>query len=446
MYKKLYKVRLLSFILIFLGIVLFVIGYYTNNQYYNVLDKSLLGIKEIVSLKKNNISNNDNLLKNINNVNKSSDLIIKSHHQIKNRPWSAFYVSSCLFFGISISSLLFLAILNVSNSGWSVIIHRVIEGLMSFIPYGSLLIFIVILGSLLNYNHLFHWMESGITNPNQENFDLIIASKTHFLNKTFFCIRIIFYLIGFIFFGFHIKLASKTLDNQPSLKNYWNMYKKNVFAVIFCCIVMTMYCWDLIMSIDVHWYSTLFSWYLMISYLVSSISCIILFSIFLKKIGCLPLFNDHHLHDLAKYLFGFSLLWSYFWFSQFMLYWYANVPEEVVYFLGRYDLYKSTFFSMLIPNFLIPLLVLLSSSIKRNSKIVALVAIIVLCGHWLDYFNAIMPGTVGPYWGIGFLEIGSLIFVIGLFILIVTKELCNINIEHKGNPYFLESKFYKYLF
>lgn len=442
MYKNLNKIRLLSFILIFLGIVLFIIGYYTNNKINFILDKDLLDTNEITLSKKNNIYNNFNLLNSI----EKHHLIQKLHHQINNRPWSAFYVSSCFFFGISTSSLLFLAILNVSNSGWSVIIHRVIEILISFIPYTGILIFLVLLGSLLNYNHLFHWMEADIINPNKNTFDLLITFKSNFLNKTFFSIRIIFYLMGFVFFGWYIKLASKRLDDYPTLSNYWNMYRKNVLVIIFYCIFMTMYCWDLIMSIDVHWYSTLFSWYLIVSCLVASISCIILLSFVLKKLGYLPLFNHNHLHDLAKYLFGFSLLWSYFWFTQFMLYWYANIPEEVVYFLGRYNLYKSTFFTMLIPNFFIPLLVLLSSSIKRNSKIVSLVALIVLLGHWLDYFNAIMPGTVGSYWGIGFLEIGSLIFFIGLFILIINRELSHINMEHKGHPYFLESKFYHYLF
>lgn len=445
MYKNFNKVILLSFVLMCLGIILFIIGYYINNQFFS---KDILDIKEYIT--KNDSLYNDlklsNMFIDVKDFNKENKLIHKLYYQISNRPWSAFYVSSYLFFGIATSSLLFFSILNVSNSGWSVIISRVIEGLMSFIPYGSFLVFLVILGSLLGYNHLFHWMEYDITNSKKENFDLIIALKSSVLNKPFFFIRVVFYFVGFIFFGFYVKLASKVLDNKPTLKNYWNMYKKNVFVIVFCAVFITMYCWDLIMSIDVHWYSTLFAWYLMISHLVSAISCIILFSIFLKKIGYLPLFNDNHLHDLTKYLFGFSLLWSYFWFAQFMLYWYANIPEEIVYFLGRYNLYKSTFFTMLIPNFLIPLLILLSSSIKRNSKIVGLVSIIVLLGHWLDYFNAIMPGTVGPFWGIGFLEIGSFIFVIGLFILIVTKELSKLNLEPKGNPYFLESTLHHYLF
>lgn len=445
MYKKLDKVKLLSFLLMCLGMILFIIGYYINNQFLN---NEMLNIKEYI--KKNNNLYNDakvsNIFVNIKYSNKDNKLLHKLSNQIKNRPWSAFYVSAYFFFSISTASLLFFSILNVSNSGWSVIISRVIEGLISFIPYGSFLVFFVILGSLLGYNHLFHWMENGITNFKKENFDLIIALKSNILNKPFFLIRILFYFIGFIFFGIYVKLASKKLDNDPTLKNYWNMYKKNVFVVVFCSCVITMYCLDLIMSIDVHWYSTLFAWYLMISHLVTSISCIILFSICLNKLGYLRLFNDNHLHDLAKYLFGFSLLWTYFWFSQFMLYWYANIPEEIVYFLDRYNLYKSTFFTMLIFNFLIPLLFLLSSSIKRNNRIVSLVSIIILFGHWLDDFNAIMPGTVGVFWKIGFLEIGSFLFIFGLFIFIVTKELLKLNLEPKGNPYFIESKSHHYLF
>ena len=184
----------------------------------------------------------------------------------------------------------------------------------------------------------------------------------------------------------------------------------------------------------------------MVSCLSSAIAVIILVSVYLKKNGFLPQFNDNHLHDLGKFLFATSMLWTYTWFCQFMLYWYANVPEEVNYFFGRFEYYAPTFLPMLIFNFLIPLLVMVSSSIKRNYFVVTTMAVVVLFGHLLDYFNMVYPGTVGPFWGIGFLEIGAVLFVGGLFILTVMSALSKLKLIPVGNPFLHESKIYEYPF
>src|SRR5690606_19283061 len=90
--------------------------------------------------------------------------------------------------------------------------------------------------------------------------------------------------------------------------------------------------WDWVMSLDPHWYSTIFMFYGMVSHLVAAVALTAIISIYLKNQGSLPLFNDNHQHDLAKYMFGFSILWTYLWFCQFMLQWYADIPEEVQYF------------------------------------------------------------------------------------------------------------------
>jgi hypothetical protein len=198
------------------------------------------------------------------------------------------------------------------------------------------------------------------------------------------------------------------------------------------------------MSLDPHWFSTLYIWYTMVSCLASAIACIILVSVYLKKKGVLPQFNDNHLHDLGKFLFAFSMLWTYLFFCQFMLYWYANIPEEANYFFGRFQVYENTFLWMLIPNFIMPLFILVSSSIKRNYKVVTSMAVVVILGHWLDYFNVVMPGAVGEFWHIGFLEIGALVFVVGLFIFVVMTAISKLKLIPTGNPYLHESEIYEY--
>lgn len=437
MYQVSSNVKKLAFGMMILGVVLFIIGYLTNHVDVEqfIKDHPQYYTGQHVSSSHHNPEGHD-----INHH------IEQANYQVHNRPWSAFYIAAYLFFGISTTALFFLSVQNAAQSGWSVVVSRVMEAVASYIPYGGAMVLFVCIAAVLHWNHLFHWMADGLTDSSSEHFDLLITLKSDFLNKPFFIARIVFYILGFIFFVKYVKKGTKKLDENPTDKNYWNMYKRSVLAIVFFGFFSMAYAWDFMMSIDPHWYSTLFGWYLMISHLVSAIAVIIILCIFLKKSGYLPLFNDNHLHDLTKYMFGFSLLWTYLWYAQFMLYWYANVPEEVMYFLGRFDLYKPTFFTMLIPNFLLPLLVLVSSSMKRNFKVVPIMAVIIILGHWLDYFNAVMPGTVGPFWGIGFLEIGALLFVAGFFIFIVTREVAKLKLEPEGNPLFHESKIYEYPF
>jgi len=444
MYQVSSKVRNLSFGLMIIGILLFVIGYVMNHH----SETEIVPYIENFMKEHPEMYSGQHVSSSHHNPDHAShaEHIEHATHQLHNRPWSAFYIAAYLFFGISTTALFFLCVQNAAQSGWSVIVSRVMEAVASYIPYGSALVLIVIIGAILHKNHLFHWMDPNLVDRNSEHFDLLIKLKEDFLNIPFFTFRILFYMIGFSTLIWWVKKGTKNLDENPSDKSYWNMYKRSVIAIVFFGFFSMAYAWDFMMSIDPHWYSTLFGWYLMISHLVSSIATIILICIFLHKTGYLPLFNDNHLHDLTKYMFGFSLLWTYLWYAQFMLYWYANIPEESIYFLGRFDLYKASFIPMLIPNFLMPLLILVSSSMKRNFKVVPVMAVIIILGHWLDYFNAVMPGTVGPFWGFGPLEFGALFFVVGFFIFIVTRELTKLNLEPKGNPLFHESKIYEYPF
>lgn len=439
MYKVSKKTRLLSFALIVVGIVLFAIGYNINHHITTedlkqfIADNPEYYTNEIVSSTHHLTVDNS-----------PEEILKKAEHQVHNRPWSALMVAAYLFFGIGVTALFFLAVQHAAQAGWSVVVHRVMEAVSSIIPVAGFFVLIVALGAALHWNHLYHWMDPDLVDPKSKHYDEIIHMKSDFLNVPFFSIRVIFYVLIFTFLFFWMQRASKKLDEEPTKKNYWTLYKKAVITIVFFSLLSMAYAWDFIMSIDPHWYSTLFGWYLMVSHMVSAVACIILFSIFLKKAGFLPQFNDNHLHDLTKYMFAFSLLWTYMWYAQFMLYWYANIPEEVIYFQSRIQLYKESFFPMLIPNFLLPLLVLVSSSMKRRYTIVAIMAVIIILGHYIDYFNAVMPGTVGPFWNIGLLEIGALLFMVGIFILVVTYTLSKLKLQPTGNPLYHESEIFEY--
>jgi len=198
------------------------------------------------------------------------------------------------------------------------------------------------------------------------------------------------------------------------------------------------------MSFDPHWFSTLFGWYVFASMIVSGITVIALVTIFLKSRGYLETVNDSHIHDLAKYMFGFSIFWTYLWFSQFMLIWYANIPEEVTYFVTRIEDYNLPFFGMVVMNFVFPILILMNSDFKRTNLFVIMGGIVILLGHYLDIFVMVMPATVGESWFIGISEISALLLFAGLFIFVVFSALTKAPLLPKGNPYIKESKHFHY--
>lgn len=350
------------------------------------------------------------------------------------RFWANFLLNNYYFLVIALGGVVFIVLHNLGNSGWQVAIQRVPEAMSSYLLVGSILMMIVIIGLAANFHHLFHWAHLHHPDP-------VIEGKKAFLNIPFFTIRSVVYLAGWTFLAWMLRKYSLMQDTAPD--NGVALMKRSLnlsgWFIVFFAITSSVSAWDWVMSLDPHWYSTLFAWYLFSGLLVSSISVIILLIIFLKKQGYLAWVNKEHMHDLGKYLFAFSILWAYLWFSQFMLIWYANIPEETTYFVQRLEEFRPVFFANLIINFAIPFLALMTRNSKRGNIYLALVAIVTFCGHWLDYYMAVMPGTLGAKASIGFTEIGMTIGFIGIFLFVVFRWMSKNNLVAKGHPYFKES-------
>ncbi|MBL4587230.1 MAG: quinol:cytochrome C oxidoreductase, partial [Flavobacteriales bacterium] len=160
----------------------------------------------------------------------------------------------------------------------------------------------------------------------------------------------------------------------------------------------------------------------------------------LKRNGYLPDVNEEHLQDLGKFMFGFSIFWGYLWFSQFMLIWYANIPEEVTYYLDRWENYKAIWFAVPILNLAVPFLLLMDKSAKRSYNMLTIVGVIMVFGHWLDVFQMVMPGSVKADWGLGILEIGMFLGFLGAFLFVVHNALSKAPLVAKNHPYLEEAK------
>ena len=201
-----------------------------------------------------------------------------------------------------------------------------------------------------------------------------------------------------------------------------------------------MMAWDWIMSIDTHWFSTLFGWYVFASMFVTALVVIFMFVTHLKNCGQLEYYNESHHHDLGKFIFAFSIFWTYLWFAQFMLIWYSNIPEEVTYYIARFDDYKVPFMTALVFNFAVPIIMLMSRDAKRITSRVLIIGSIILVGHYLDFFVMIMPGTLGSHWSLGFVEIGAFLGLLGLFSRVVSNKLSTMELTPKNHPMLKESK------
>ena len=361
-------------------------------------------------------------------------------HQLQNKPWAALYVAAFFFFMISLGVLAFYAIQFAAQAGWSPVLFRVMEAITAYLVPGGIILFVILALSGFHINHLFVWAD-----PEVVAHDKLIQGKSGWLNGTGFIIRAAIFLGGwFLYRHFAVKYSRKQDEDATGNKWYKKSFKISAGFLVFFIYTESMASWDWIMSFDPHWFSTLFGWYVFAGLFVCGITTIALITIYLKSKGYMEFVNNSHIHDLAKFMFGISIFWTYLWFSQFMLIWYSNIPEEVTYFITRIEDYKLPFFGMLLMNFIFPILVLMNSDYKRINWFVVMAGVVILCGHYVDVFNMIMPATVGESWFIGITEISAVLLFLGLFLFIVFKALTKAPLLAKGNPYIEESKHFHY--
>jgi amino acid permease len=197
--------------------------------------------------------------------------------------------------------------------------------------------------------------------------------------------------------------------------------------------------WDFIMSIDTHWFSTLFGWYTFAGMFISAIAVMNFILAYNVKKGNMPFITEHHLHDAGKFMFAFSIFWTYLWFAQFMLIWYANIPEEVTYFMVRFDHYRELFIANFLINFIAPFLVLMTRDAKRKLNLLMIISVVIFIGHWIDVFLMVTPGVVKEHWHIGWMEIGTTIGFLGMFMYVVQNALSKAPLLREKHPYLQES-------
>jgi hypothetical protein len=355
------------------------------------------------------------------------------------RTWPSLLLNSFFFMAIGLGALFFMAVQYAAEAGWSAAVKRPMEAIASYLPYGAAFLFLTLVLSSLHLNHLYHWMDPALYDKTSPEYDEIISGKSGFLNVPFFLIRTVVYLGGWILFLRAFMKKSAIEMQGYNVSNWKSSQQLAAWFLVFFAVTSSTSAWDWIMSIDTHWFSTLFGWYTFAGFFVSALSMITLITLYLKNQGLLPEVNDNHIHDLGKFMFAFSVFWTYLWVSQFMLIWYSNIPEEVTYFMDRFANYKFIFILNLFLNFFFPFLVLMRRGSKRNYNLLFFVGIVIIFGHWSDNFVMIMPGTVKEHWHFGWVEIGTMLGFLGFFGFIVLRSLALRPLQNKTHVFYEES-------
>ena len=380
------------------------------------------------------------------------------HHQ---RWWANLLVNGFFYFSLSLAALFFYALQYITESAWSVVIKRFFEAMLGFLPYGAAVIVIVLLAGQFHIHHLYHWMDTtlyhefmtvdggvstyfdkevagAVKNP---NYDSIIAAKGAYFSTWFFWLRTLIYLFTFLVFAKLFRKWSLQEDEIGGTEIHFKVFRRSALFMVFFAYFSSTLSWDWLMSLDPHWFSTLYGWYLFSGMWVGMIIFTHVTILWLKSKGYFEEITDSHMHDLGKWMFAISMLWSYLFFSQFMLIWYSNIPEEVTYYVGRiFTDYKVPFVTMFLINFVVPFLVLISRDTKRNPAFLLPVAVLIFIGHFTDVYLLVIPGTMFNHNVFGLFEIGLFLGFLGLFINRTLTTLSKAPLIARNHPMLQESK------
>ena len=360
------------------------------------------------------------------------------------RVYTTLWMNNIFFVGAGIIGLFFVAIQYAAMAGWSVGVKRVGLAMGTWIPIAGVLTLVL---WFVTGGDVFHWTHSDLYQ--EVGGDDIIRKKAPFffwpLDGGTFPVFFLFRMVLFfgVWYWFLVQIRKNMLeeDMNPSTKYWHNNQVLSTVFLIFFGVSSSIAAWDWVMSIDTHWFSTMFGWYVFASWWVTGLSLITLIVAFLKDAGYLKIVNSNHMHDLGKFVWAFSIFWTYIWFGQFLLIYYAHIPEETVYFVERMknNPYGWIFYTNIILNFVLPFLLLMTRDSKRQLSTLKLVCPIIIIGHWFDFYNMVTPGVMQHDGALGFIEIGVALIFLAAFLFVALTSLTKLPLFGKNDPMLEES-------
>lgn len=351
------------------------------------------------------------------------------------RSWLNFLVNNFYFTSLALGGFVFLAIQNLTNASWSRSFTRISESLTAYLIAGFVLSLILGFG----IHTLYEWSHSEVVAN-----DPIVQAKASYLNTNFFIARTVLFFVAWIIVGHLLKRTNRILDERFDSLALRKLVKFSIIFLICFAFFYSLFSFDMLMSLEPHWFSTIYGIYTFSGLFVNVIAVITLTAIILQRMGYLTSeINENHFHDLGKLLFGFSTFWAYIWFSQYILIWYANIPEETAYYyLRERGTWDWLFYTNLVVNWLIPFFALMTRESKRSKFVLVRVCVLLIVGRWLDIYLLAAPpvlkhhNVIEP--NIGFIEIGMAIGFASFFIFITGRALSKAPLLIQHDPYIEE--------
>jgi hypothetical protein len=301
-----------------------------------------------------------------------------------NRFFQSYLVGFLFSIFIPLGGLFFLMVMYLTGSAWSVTMRRVVENMVVTLPLGLLLAIPILAGMPV----LYHWAHPGATDH-----DSLLRAKAAYLNPTSFMWRTVIYFVLWTVWTTRIYRHSTRQDTTKSLDQMHALSRWSAPGLFMLVISGTLAAFDWSMSLDPHWYSTIFGLYCFAGGAFSFMAMWFLILRSLRDKGVLRnAVNVEHYHDIGKWMFALTVFWAYIAFSQYLLIWYANIPEETIWFLHRFEgTWSWVSASLLFGHFIIPFLVLVFRASKRNMKVLTLAAIWFLIIQYVDWYWQVMP-------------------------------------------------------
>jgi hypothetical protein len=332
---------------------------------------------------------------------------------------------------IGIGALFFVAVQHLTKAGWSVAPRRLMEWLSQGL-IASAVLFVPVLA--MSHDIWHHWMGEHAKH------DKILIGKAAYLNPTFFYVRAIVFLATWALLAIWFYKTSREQDSSGARSLSEKMQSAAAPAVAAIGITTSFAGFDWVMSLDPHWYSTIFGVYIFAGSLLSSFATLSLLVVRLRRdnIGG-DLLTIGHQHDIGKFLFGFTVFWAYIGFSQFILIYYANIPEETIWYKHRWEHgWSGLSLFLLVGHFVAPFLILLSRTAKRTPKILAFGAGLLLAMHYVDLYWLVMP-TATEHFHPSWVDIAGLVAPVGLTLAWLSKRVLGDPVYPLKDPYIPEA-------
>lgn len=356
------------------------------------------------------------------------------------RSWINLLVNNFYFTSLALGALVFLAIQNISKAAWSRPMARVAESISSFLPVAFGLTIIGFFG----IHSLYEWSHADVV-----KMDPILLGKSAYLNVTFFIVRVLLFFAAWMGLQRGMTYFSRKQDRTGEVQLSSKLLGMSIAFMIVFALSYSFFSFDMIMSLEPHWFSTIFGIYTFSGLFVNILSVLTLLLIVMQEMGYLKFeINENHYHDLGKLIFGFSTFWAYIWFSQYLLIWYSNIPEETTYYyLRTHHTWDWPFYANLIINWVVPFFALMSRDAKRRKFVLSRVCVVLIIGHWLDLYLMVAPPVFHhanvTEVSIGWIEIGMAVGFGAIFILLLERVLGKNNIVAIKDPYLEEGLYFE---